>query len=278
MLREASGRMEVDFKAPRPEPDQLSQGNLESALGEVEARLGAAANALTGAQRQLKQAIEAARHGRIAELSRALDGLVTGSDALTQTVLNAQRSWTFDVRAHLDGGGYLAELLEATARTELPGVREVDGQLCSFPVVVKVDSRNVSLKVGKASQRSLRPSVVVELLRRLRTRPARDNTRQLLVAFETAYLKETADAVGIAVPLRRIYDLLVLRPGQSREYTELDFMLDVYKLDRTEAQVTPAGREMSLPASTGTRAGKGIDFVTETGEVRTYSSIRFDSD
>jgi hypothetical protein len=54
-------------------------------------------------------------------------------------------------------------------------------------------------------------------------------------------------------------------------------MLDVYKLDRAGQQVTPAGREMSLPASTGTKGGKGIRFVAETGEERLYLSIRFDS-
>lgn len=117
---------------------------------------------------------------------------------------------------------------------------------------------------------------MVALLRRLRTQPARDNLRPLLVAFERAYLAATGGHDGVAIPLRRVYDLLVLRPGQGREYTELDFLLDVYRLDRAGVQVTPAGRELSLPASTGTRGGKGTRFVTETGEERHYSSIRFD--
>ena len=114
-------------------------------------------------------------------------------------------------------------------------------------------------------------------LRRLRSQPARDNLRPLLTAFEKAYLAASGGEDGIAIPLKRVYELLVLRPGQGREYTEVDFLLDVYRLDRAGAQVTPAGRELTLPASTGTRAGKGLRFVTETGEERWYSSIRFDA-
>ena len=137
---------------------------------------------------------------------------------------------------------------------------------------------SVATKSSKvATQRGLRPSAVVALLRRLRSQPARDNLRPLLTAFEKAYLAASGGEDGIAIPLKRVYELLVLRPGQGREYTEVDFLLDVYRLDRAGAQVTPAGRELTLPASTGTRAGKGLRFVTETGEERWYSSIRFDA-
>jgi hypothetical protein len=252
--------------------------SLEAALAGLDVRLAATARALAAAHKQLRQASEAARQGNLRDLPRALEGVVESSATLAQTALNAQRSWAFDGQQHLESGGYLAELVAQAEADGLGGVREVDGQLYAFPVVVKVYARDLLLKVGKRPHRGVRPSAVVGLLRRLRTKPAKDNLRQVVVAFEKAYLTLTHQKDGIAVPLSRIYDLLVLRPGQGREYTELDFMLDVYRLDRARPQVTPGGRDLSFPASTGTRGGGGHRFVTETGEERRYSSIRFDSE
>jgi hypothetical protein len=249
---------------------------LEAALAGLEGKLAATHKALAAAQRQLKQAAEASRQGNLRDLPRLLDGAVETAGAFARSALDARQSWAFDSQRHLEDGTYVAELMSAAGTNGLDGVRQVDGQLYSFPVVVKVDARDLSLKVGRRTQRGLRPSAVVALLRRLRSQPSKDNLRPLLVAFEKAYLAATSGQDGIAVPLRRIYDLLVLRPGQGREYTEVDFLLDVYRLDRAGVQVTPSGRELSLPASTGTRGGKGTRFVTETGEERQYSSIRFD--
>lgn len=268
---------EVQAGLPLGTNGALSDVSLEAALSELDERLSATSRALAAAHKQLKQAVEAARQGNLRDLPRALDGVVETSGTLAQTALNARRSWSFDGRRHLEQGGYVAELLARAETDGLTGARAVDGQVYSFPVVVKLDTRDQSIKVGKKLHRGLRPSVVVRLLRRLREQPAKDSNRQLLATFEKAYLAETRRQDGIAVSLRRIYDLLVLRPGQSREYTEVDFMLDVYRLDRSGVRVAPSGREMSLPADTGTKLGRGIRFVTETGEERLYSSIRFDS-
>ena len=249
---------------------------LEPALAELDGGLAAAQKALAAAQRQLKQAAEASRQGHLRDLPKLLAGAAEAADAFAEAATLARRSWAFDVQGHLETGAYMAELIASAEAGGLEGVREVDGQLYSFPVVVKVDARDVALEVGKKTLRAMRPSAVVALLRRLRSQPAKDNLRPLLAAFERAYLAATSGQDGIAIPLRRVYDLLVLRPGQGREYTEIDFLLDVYRLDRAGVQVTPSGRELSLPASTGAKVGRGIRFVTETGEERLYASIRFD--
>jgi hypothetical protein len=275
MLQEVETQAGLPLEATAPGAPSTTR--LESALEQLDERLGATARALAAAQKRLKDAVEASRHGNLRDLPGALESLVESSGTLAQTAVNARRSWAFDSHRHLEAGDYVAELLAHAGTDGLAGARDVDGQLYSFPVIVKVDARDLSLKIGKKIHRHLRPSAVVGRLRRMRSQPARDNTRQLVTAFEKAYLAVTGGEDGVAVSLRRIYDLLVLRPGQGREYTELDFMLDVYKVDRAGRQVTPAGRELSLPASTGTKGGKGIRFVGETGEERLYSSIRFDS-
>src|SRR5258708_21658352 len=217
------------------------EAGLETALAQLDGRLAATQRTLTAAQRQLKQVAEASRQGNARELPRLLAGAAETADALALAALEAKRSWAFDGQRHLDSGAYVAELMRRAETDGLDGVREVDGQLYSFPVVVKVDTRDLSLKVGKKTHRGLRPSAVVALLKRLRTQPAKDNLRPLLTAFERGYLAATGGEDGIAVPLRRIYDLLVLRPGQGREYTEVDFLLDVYRLAPARPPVTTRG-------------------------------------
>ncbi|HSR21973.1 MAG TPA: hypothetical protein VLW53_00370 [Candidatus Eisenbacteria bacterium] len=270
----------IDLRAETPadEPPSPSGPALETALEQLDGSLAAAQKALMAAQRQLKQAADASRQGNLRDLPRLLDGAVETAEVLARSVLGARQSWAFDGQRHLESGAYVAELMGSAEAAGLDGVREVDGQVYSFPVVIKVDARDLSVKVGRRTQRGVRPTAVAALLKRLRSQPSKDNLRPLLVALEKAYLAATGGHDGVAVPLRRIYDLLVLRPGQGREYTEVDFLLDVYRLDRAGVQVTPSGRELSLPASTGTRGGKGTRFVTETGEERQYSSIRFDAE
>jgi hypothetical protein len=272
----AQEMIELETDPSARELPEMPGAHLETALADLDGRLAAAQRALAAAQRALKQVAEASSHGNLRDLPRLLDGAVDTAGAFARSALDARQAWAFDGQRHLEDGAYVAELADSARAGGLDGVREVDGQLYSFPVVVKVDARDLSLRVGKRTQRGLRPSAVVALLKRLRSQPSKDNLRPLLVAFEKAYLASTSGQDGIAVPLRRIYDLLVLRPGQGREYTEVDFLLDVYRLDRAGVQVTPSGRELSLPASTGTRGGKGTRFVTESGEERQYSSIRFD--
>jgi hypothetical protein len=266
----------LPFDAPGP-IDEPAHDGLETALSGLDERLATATTALATAQKHLKQAVEAARLGNLRDLPRALEQAAESSATLSQTALDARRAWTFDGQRHLESGRYVAELLARAEASGLSGVREVDGQVNSFPVVVKVSARDLSLKVGRRAHRGVRPSVVVGLLQKMRSQPVKGNLNKLLVQFEKAYLHITRNQDGVAVPLKQIYDVFVLGPGEIREYSELDFLLDVYKLDRAAPQVTAAGRELSFPASTGAKAGRGIPFTTETGEERIYSSVRFDS-
>lgn len=267
-----------DEQAAGSEDGHAADGLLEGALERLDERLAETSKALAAAQREVKRAVEAARVGNLRDLPRALDSAAEASAALTESVRTAERSWGFDGEQHLDQG-WTAELLDRAEAGGLSGVKEVDGQVYSFPVIVKVNARDLSLKVGGRTQRGLRPSVVVGMLERLRAKPAKDNPNRLATAFEKAYLTLTGGTDGTAIQLRRIYDLLVLRPGQSRDYSELDFIMDVYRLDRSGLHVTSTGRELSFPASTGTRGGKNVfRFVTESGRERLYSSIRFDSE
>jgi hypothetical protein len=270
-------QIEDGLPAEEPRDATPSGASLEAALAELDQRLAVATRALSTARKYLKQAVEASRQGKLRDLPRALASAVESSESFAQTALNAQHSWEFDVQAHLESGRYMSEVLGQAEAGGLTGAREVDGQLNSFPVTVKVDARDPSLKIGKKRHRAMRPSVLVEALRQMRGQPVKETMlRQLLSSFEKTYLFVTRGEDGIAVPLKSIYDAQVLRPGESREYTLPDFLLDVYRVDRSGLHVTPAGRELSLPASTGAKGGRVLQFLTETGEERIYSSMRFD--
>ena len=76
--------------------------------------------------------------------------------------------------------------------------------------------------------------------------------------------------------LGQVYELLTLLPGQSREYSRQEFARATYLLDRSGVNRTRDGFVVSLPASTGTKSGRGvITAITESGQERRYWGIAF---
>ncbi|HZV50642.1 MAG TPA: hypothetical protein VFD49_12855 [Candidatus Dormibacteraeota bacterium] len=253
------------------------EGSLEEALERLDGELKEVSLAVERLRRTLAAACEASQQGRLRDLPGALRALAEAAERAHRRAGQVPSAWTFPAREHLEGGGYLEEVRRLAAEAGLEGVREIDGQLYSYPLVVRLRPSELALMVGRRRERALRPGHVVGQLKSARERSQRGaNLESLLQTFERAYLTLTGDQESVAVPLKRLYDLLVLRPGSSREYTELDFYLDVYRLDRTGPHLTRAGRELSFPASTSARSGRAFRLPTETGEERLYASIRFD--
>ena len=79
------------------------------------------------------------------------------------------------------------------------------------------------------------------------------------------------------MPLKRIYDILTLRPGSSKEYSLLDFTREIYFLDRSGITDTKKGFRMTLTASTASRERQGelLRFVTRDGHEKLYAGIKF---
>ena len=155
----------------------------------------------------------------------------------------------------------------------MQGVREVDGRLYSFPHIVRVEPKELSLRVGKRLQRTLRPSHVAQLLKAAQERPSRDNLSPILHAVERAYLLLAKGELGRTVPLPEVHAILTALPGVG--YSLDDFVMDIYRLDLNGPHQTRTGNRFDLPASTSARVGKGIRFVTQAGEEKLYSAIRF---
>lgn len=249
--------------------------SLETALTALEARLAESGKALKVATQALKKAQDAARTGNLRDLERLLTGADDSARAYVNDLRAAQGSWSFAAESHLSSGDYLAELLEIAADDGVKGVRVLDGRLYSYPHIIRVESRDLGVRVGKKMQRGLRPSRVARMLKEAQSKPQRDNLAPLLFAIEQAYLHVTKGELGRAVRLSSIHGLLTLLPGTGRDYSLEDFVMDLYRLDLSGPHVTRSNRRFDLPASTSTRSGGGIRFATKEGEEKLYSTIRF---
>jgi len=248
---------------------------LETSLAELEARLEVAERSLKQASAALRNALDAARKGRLKELPKLLAAGGEAARGFADRAVEAEHSWSFPVETHLSSEDYLAEVRRLANDSGLANVRVVDGQLFSYPLIVKVDARDVSLRLGKKVHRELRPSRLVRTLQEARSHPVKENLGPVLQMIEKAYLRLTHGETGKAVPIADVHELLTLLPGTEKQYTQLDFVADIYRLDRNGPHVTKSGRRLDLPASTSARGGRGTRFITESGEEKLYSSIRF---
>jgi hypothetical protein len=248
---------------------------LEEALQALDAQLAEAADLLKAAQKSLRKAQDAARTGNVRDSRRLLETARAASDAYLRAIRLVEESWEFRAEEYLGSDAYLDELRSATEGLGLEGVRVLDGRLYCYPNIVRVEARELAVRLGTKKQTQVRPSHLAMLLKSAQSKPRLRNMAPVLEAIEHAYLYVTRGELGYAVPLRKIHETLTLRPGSDRDYTLDDFVLDVYRLDESGPHSTKRNNTFDLPASTSTRGGQGIRFATRQGEEKLYSTIRF---
>ncbi len=259
---------------PPAEADSVG-GRLETALGALDARLAEAARSLKSAAQALKKAQDAARTGNLRDLQRLLEAADDSAAAYVRDLQRAGTSWAFPGEDYLTSDQYLDELRATAAELGVGGARVLDRRLYSYPHIVRVEARDLAVRIGKKKDARVRPSHVAEILKAAQTKPQQGNLGPILNAIEQAYLHLTKGELGHSVSLRDIHVALTLLPGSAREYSLDDFVMDVYRLDLSGPHVTRANHRFDLPASTSTRGGKGIRFATREGEEKLYSTIRF---
>lgn len=250
---------------------------MEDALARTEADAEAAGRAVAAVAREIKRARGAAAHGAVRDLQKALLAAEQQTAALGEAVRALREGWTFDERAHLESGGYAAELL-AAARERGVRLIEQDERILSYPSVVRLLPGDAALEIDRKRERRLRPSVVVEQLRARQQGSPRFKAEAFLEALARAYtlaLREQDRPDGATVRLLDLYQILTVLPGQRQEYSRQEFARDVYLLDQSEAKTTRDGRRVSFPAATGTKAAGGISTVTREGELKLYYGIAF---
>jgi hypothetical protein len=250
-------------------------GGLEPALQALDDQLDEAARALKIAVQSLRKAQNAARTGNLRDSRRLLETARENSEAYSRAVRVAEESWQFEAEDYLGSERFLDELRRAAEELGLHGVRVLDGRLYCYPNIVRMEARDVAVRLGNKKHSAVRPSHLARLLKSAQAKPRQGTLAPLLEAIEQAYLYVSRGELGHAVALRTIYDTLTLRPGSDRDYTLDDFVMDMYRLDESGPHVTKANHHFDLPASTSTRGGRGIRFATRQGEEKLYSTIRF---
>jgi hypothetical protein len=229
----------------------------------------------TTAKRMQKAAVE----GDIAKLRDATAKLAIVLQAVSQDVANAKTAWPFteeEARAYL-ADGFESELIEEANRRGLK-MSARDARLFAYPSILRVQPADASIRIDRKRTTALRPGFLVEQLLTQQKKKSRYPVERFIETLHTTYriIVPKADW-GTTIKLAQIYQALTLQPGSEKEYGRGDFARDIFMVDQSGVTQTRAGTRLSLPASTGTRAG-GSDlftFVAPTGEVHTYFGIRF---
>jgi hypothetical protein len=253
----------------------------ERALHQTEADADASLKGAMAATSSLKRLRSVVHDGNLREVRSALAAAEQTVNALQQQVARTVNGWDFDEARYFGSGAYIHELLETAARMQLH-IFEQDDRLYCYPSLLRVLPAERSILIDRTRERRLRPSIVVEHLRKLQDRPPRFRPDAFLEALFNAYRALTqrhgSGARGAAPieRLTRVYELLTLLPGQSREYSRQEFARDIYLLDRSGITETRDGFAVTFPASTATKSTTGvITAITERGQERRYWGISF---
>lgn len=213
---------------------------------------------------------------------RDIERLRQSAQGLARTSMERAQSCEpldFDTRSYLSGGDFSQELQEAAAKAGAK-VRERDGVIFCYPVLVRPEPELSAVRIDKALEASVRPSVLAARLAKLQSREPKARPEKFLETLLSAYELVRAQRGlqdYIDLPLTSIYEVLTLLPGSNSDYTLLDFTRDVYMLDASGIQESKKGFRFSLPASTVSRerSVKMLFFVTRDGYEKQYAAIKF---
>jgi hypothetical protein len=262
-----------------PPPDTF-----EEAFAAVEQQ---AADALTSAAqlvKHLKQLQKAAREGRVTTLKRTGEELPARLAEVSAAVELAAGSWPLgdEEETRYLSDDFAAELRLLASERDLT-IRDHDGQLIAHPSVVRILAGERAVRIDKKKVTTIRPSHLVEVLRKEQARPARFRPERFLEALHEVYQvlarAEASPAAGPVIQLNGVYRLLTSLPGSNRDYSRTDFARDLYRIDTTAddgVRTTKKGHRISFHASAGARSSRNLfTFVGPDGTEVKYYAIRF---
>lgn len=256
-----------------------SPASLETALARTESDADAALKAAGVVTKALKKLHAAAHTGDLRELRRIMETADQAITALRQQFVNLQEGWDFDEDQYFAGAAFTEELLTAATAAGVK-IHEHDGRLYSFPFLLRVLPADRAVQIDKKRERRIRPGVFVAHLKDLQERPVRARHEPFLEALFNAYevavqgRGEELLKTKTVIQLARIYELLTLLPGQSKEYPREEFARDIYLLDESGVRVTKGGMKLSFHAATGTKASH-LTVVAKTGALKKYYGLAF---
>lgn len=268
----ASLEADSDLNLPRPTTEKIC-GQIESLAQDARGTLKHLAAALDKLERS-------ARSGEFHAIRETCALFRDLSGRLNSVAETATEAAGFDLLAALSSGAYLSEVLEAANAIGL-AVQHRGNLLFCFPQIVRVLPEDGAVLIGKKRDYRLRPSELARRLQKDQRKPLRLKSQQFLQLLYKAYLLSLPAELpktpsGFVVGLTRIYDLLTIFPGTSKEYSIEEFSRDVYLLDKAGIITTKDNIVLSFSASSGTRTtADTLIVVTETGAEIAYYGISF---
>ena len=260
--------------------------NFEQGFRDAERAAGSTLKSATDLVKVARQLHKAAKDGNIAAIKRTQSRLDDALGNLRQAVGNAVESWPFD-----DGeeeqylkDSYTTELRRAASEQGLE-IHERDGQLISYPSIVRILPGERAVRIDRKKVSTIRPSYLTGILLQNQEKPGRYPAGRFLEALYQVYSElakeDSSDRLmkggpGRVVPLARIYRLFTSMPGSGRDYTPMDFARDLYQLETSGVTKTKSGATVSFHAAAATRGTKGVfTFVGPKGQDVQYYGVRF---
>ena len=249
-----------------------------SALENSVVEASKSADALSKALRRLSGAV---RSGNVQQIEKTLALLPSLAREAQGEAADLADHWQFDIKAHMESG-YLSELLDEAAKAELT-LFERDGRIYAFPLLLRLLPADAAVRIGRATERGIRPNEVVRKLKALQGRPQRLNEQRFLDLLYRAYQRlagsdwrRIENGSGPAVVLSEIHEVITLLPGS--EYSIEEFGRDLLLLDRQPTLRSRDGSGFRFVGSTLGRSAKKIVIYDETGNTREFVAVAFVKD
>ena len=227
----------------------------------------------------IKRLAKAVSAGNLRDTEKLRQAAQSASEVCKQQA-EACLPLNFDISEYLAlNGGYMAELRKQ-AEDEGVNLYEREGVLFCYPVLVRLEPEARAVRIDKKLEFSIHPRTLTARLRKEQGNEPKTRPEQFIETLLNAYriVRDSEFQGGnVAVPLKRIHDMLTLRPGSDKEYSLLDFTREIYLLDRSGLSETKKGFRLILTASTASRERQGdlLKFVTRDGHEKLYAGIKF---
>lgn len=204
------------------------------------------------------------------ELTRAAEGIRAFREQWTES----------EVYDYFGSEEYLNELV-ASLEDSGVDVHRLADVLYVYPALVRLDPGSQTVRVDKKTESRVRPRTLARLLKDVQNRPSRFPASRFLASLFKVYkalgsrnLKKGEEWAGKSMFLKDIYEMMSAAPGS--DYTEQEFVRDIYLLDASGEDLEVRGHLAVLEASSGTRdEKKTMSIITRDGQRRLYCTIRF---
>lgn len=246
-------------------------------LAELEPAIKAAKKAATAAAASGKMLVS----GEIKNLSRKLaeaeDELIRATDGIQAF----REKWeTIDTSGYFGSEDYLAELMAALDDYGVDAHRLAD-VLYVYPALVRLEPNSLAVRIDKKLEPRVRPTTLAKTLKDIQNRPSKFPAGRFLTSLFKIYkalgsrnLKKGEEWAGKSMFLKDIYEVISAAPGS--DYTEQEFVRDIYLVDASGEDLEIRGHIAALEASSSTRDDrKTLSIITRDGQRKLYSTISF---